>query len=122
LSIQTELYVYWHVAADECAQALADTALMQRQLCEMHPALRARLLQKAPNEGSSASPSLSLSRTLMEIYAHPEGIGPELLASIADVAGKHLDSYRRADDPRLGARHLEHFVAIQQHADADRST
>ena len=94
-----ELYLYYRVAAPDAARAAEVVRCWQRELAARHPALRARLLRRAQEEGAAGD------ATLMECYAaEPPGLDDALLALLA------------AGPPALapllaGARHAEVFVA-----------
>ena len=75
--MKRELYIYWHVAAEQAGAAAAAMAAWQAALCSRHPGLRARLLRRADGDGSEAPRS-----TLMETYATAGGIGAALHAEI----------------------------------------
>ena len=94
-----ELYLYYRVAAPDAARAAEVVRGWQRALAAQHPALRARLLRRAEDEGAAGD------ATWMETYAaEPAGLDDALLALLA------------AGPPALapllaGTRHAEAFVA-----------
>ena len=93
-----ELYIYWKVAGAQLPQALAATQALQQTLRLRHPALQARLLQRADETGSA---------TLMEVYSQPGGIDDPLQRDIEQQAAVHLAPLGSA----AGARHIEVFEA-----------
>ena len=94
--MNAELYIYWKVAAAQLPQALTATRVLQQALRLRHPALQARLLQRA-DEGGAA--------TLMEVYSQPGGIDERLRLDFEQQAALHLAPLGSA----AGARHVEVF-------------
>jgi hypothetical protein len=96
--VGVELFIYWKVAATLLPQALAAAQALQQALRLRHPALQARLLQRADEAGVA---------TLMEVYSHLGGVGTALRQDIEQQAAAHLAPL----GPAAGARHVEVFEA-----------
>jgi hypothetical protein len=93
-----ELFVYWHVTFSHAEAASNAAAAMQVALCAAHPGLVARLYRRA---------DLTLAQaTLMETYAHPQGVGLDLQQHLDRLALAALGSWV------VGARHTEVFERL----------
>lgn len=116
----TELYVYWKVGTTQLPQALAAAQALQQLLMQRHPALQARLLQRAdgadgsatetaangtPPGTATAAATTTTTATLMEIYSQPGGIGGLLRQDIESHAKLQL----AALGPPAVQRHIELF-------------
>lgn len=95
-----ELFIYWKVAAAQLQLALQATQALQNSLRQHHPGLLARVLQRADESGAGNA-------TLMEIYALPEGLGPDVQQAIEVQAALHLAPLGAP----LPQRHVEVFQA-----------
>ncbi|MDE2564614.1 MAG: DUF4936 family protein [Burkholderiales bacterium] len=93
-----ELFVYWRAAPDAAAAAAAAAQRLQAILCQRHPGLVARLFRRAHAPGDPP--------TLMETYAHPQGIDAGLQAAIEQAAAAALQAWCR------GPRHVEVFERV----------
>jgi hypothetical protein len=97
-----ELFIYWKLDAARLPAAAATTARLQAGLCQAQPGLVARLHRRADVKDGVA--------TLMESYAHPDGVGSELQAAIeAAMASAEADV---SPAWRIGPRHTEAFESI----------
>ena len=97
-----EVFVYWKLAPEALADAVAGTHTFQRALALATPGLQVRLLVRC-DEGEHAVATA----TLMEIYAlpaHPGGIGDTLLARLREDGDAATAPWRR------GGRHVEVFA------------
>jgi len=92
-----ELYVYYRIGRADTPAALLQIEGMFDALRQGHAGLHARLLRR-PQPGESQE-------TWMEVYTHPGGITPDLLAAIESAA-------RQMPSARIGARHLELFESL----------
>ena len=93
-----ECYVYWKLDAAALASAARAMSAFQQQLCRRHPGLQARLLSKLDDSAAVA--------TLMETYAMPGGLSPELTKAVVDEGGRVAAAWCR------GSRHIERFQAL----------
>jgi len=87
-------FVYYRVAEDQLAPAVAAARVMQQRLAAEHPGLQAALLRR-PGAGEGQV-------TLMETYRSPWGIGPALGDAI-EAAAAALSGWI------AGTRHVEEF-------------
>jgi len=91
----SELFVYWHVAPEQAAAAEAATRDFQSQACARHPGLQARLYRRRDGERARV--------TLMETYASPNGLPPDLAEVAADALAawaaspRHVERFEPAD-------------------------
>ena len=89
------LFVYWRIAAQDLAPALAAVRAAQAQLVADWPGLQVRLWQRS-DPGVPA--------TVMETYAAPGGISPAAQARIDAVLGacvpcpRHVEAFQPADN------------------------
>jgi Domain of unknown function (DUF4936) len=93
---RTELYVYYRVAGPHCPAARQVVHGFQRQLCDRHPGLNARVLRRPAETGDGV--------TLMEIYTieREGGIDATLQA--------HIEAAAAALTPMLASpRQVERF-------------
>ena len=93
-----ECYVYWRLDAASLKAAADALTAFQQQLRERHPGLQARLLSKLDDSAAEA--------TLMEVYALPGGVNPELAKAVVDEGGRVAAAWCR------GTRHIERFQAL----------
>lgn len=93
-----ECYVYWKLDAGSVEAAAVALAAFQQQLRERHPGLQARLLCKQVDGSAEA--------TLMETYALPGGLSPELAKAVVDEGGRVAVAWCR------GSRHIERFQVL----------
>ena len=100
LPASAQLYVYYRVASDEAAQAIAAVHALQAELTDRYPDLRCSVLQRS-DSGDATAPNSS---TLMEVYRLEGGIGAALSADIERLAHARLGAWL------LGERHVEVFV------------
>lgn len=105
MSAGRQLFIYYRLASVEVPAACAAVRQAQQALCERHPGLQARLLQR-PETGANGE------RTLMEVYAmdasvEPAGVSTALQSAIADQLGGALQSWLSPD-----ARHTEVFIDL----------
>ena len=96
-----ELFVYYRVLPQHVDTARVAVSCMHAALCERHPGLRARLLERPFEPGAA--------RTWMETYRadcelHPGGVDETLQADIA-AAALALSAWTD------GPRHTEVFIA-----------
>lgn len=92
------LYVYYRVAEAQLAVVVEAVRAMQARLCRDHPGLEARLLRRPDVRDGEV--------TVMETYAHVDGVDAALQAAIAAAAATSLP-------PGLAAgRHVEVFEAL----------
>lgn len=101
--MKRELYVYWHVGADQAATAAAAVAAWQAELCSRHAGLQARLLRR--DDGEAAAPARC---TLMETYRMPGGIGSALHTEIV------VEGTQTAAPWCQGLRHVEVFDPLDR--------
>lgn len=99
-----ELFIYWKLVAADLPAAARAASRVQAALCRAHPGLVARLHRRADLKDGIA--------TLMESYAHPDGVGSALQAAIEDAIATVEDGATPAW--RLGARHVEAFESIDR--------
>ena len=92
------LFVYWKTEAASAPQAVAAATHLQRQLRSEHPGLVAQLFQRADARDGQA--------TVMETYAHAQGVSAALQGAIARAAEPVLAAWCQ------GARHVEVFNAL----------
>ena len=105
--MRQELFVYWHVAAEQLDAAVAATQAWQESLRRQQPGLTVALYRRVDDNG--------LRCTLMETYAAPAGLGRPagpggidgpLAQTIALQADAVTAPYRQ------GPRHTEVFEAL----------
>lgn len=109
-----ELFVYYRVRPEAGPAAHRAVAAMQRDLCDGHPGLEARLLKRREVATSS--------ETWMEIYAFRgarigslDGAGADIgpAAVLDDVFESRLATAALALVPFIdGSRHVERFEAV----------
>ena len=99
--MKRELYIYWHVGADQAATAAAAVAVWQADLCRRHPGLQARLLRR--HDGEVDFPARC---TLMETYCRAGGIGPALHTEIVEQGAQAAAPWCQ------GPRHVEVFEPL----------
>ena len=91
------LFIYYKVESALAEQLRERVQSMQRLLRQQHPTLDAQMLMRV-----DAHPH----QTWMEVYQHPDGIGPVLQKAIDQAA-----LAMRADScGQLGPRHIEVFT------------
>lgn len=95
-----KLYVYYRVAQAQAAEVIAAVNALHSELAARHRGLYCSLMERAAGDEASTLDGL----TLMEVYAHEDGIGAALAAQIERVAQARLGAWL------LGARHIEVFV------------
>ncbi len=81
--MQSELFIYYTVQPGRGEALKVAVLAFQQQLCDAHPGLSARLLQRVDLHAAPDQPA-----TWMEIYACPSGIPghwQDLIAQAADV-------------------------------------
>jgi hypothetical protein len=99
-ALRREVFVYWKLAPEVLAEAVAGTGTFQRAMALAAPGLQARLLVRC-DDGAAAT------ATLMETYAlpaQPGGIGDALLARLRHDGDAATAPWRH------GARHVEVFA------------
>lgn len=93
------LFIYWKVAPDDLAGALAAARAFQAGLPQRHPSLAAGLYQRAE--------SGAVVVTLMETYTQLGGLNPAVALEIVQEAQAALGSWCK------GLRHVETFEHLQ---------
>ena len=91
-----QVFVYYRVQAVDAAAAIAAVRTFQNDLQALMPGLNCTLSQRADDSGELL--------TLMETYAHAEGVGPAWTREIERLAHDALAAWT------VGERHLEVFV------------
>ncbi len=102
LTSQRALFIYYKLDPAQAEGFRVAAQQMQLQLVQAHPGLIARLWVR----GDAAD----LEQTWMESYEHPLGIDNGL----ADRIDQSMQSLPAG---RIGPRHLEMFVPVQEGAD-----
>ncbi len=92
------LYIYYRVAEADLAAALAAGQALRQHLLAAHPGLAAELLRRPGVQGGHI--------TLMETYAHPQGVDDALAGLIELHAAAVLAPWLQ------GPRHVERFEAL----------
>lgn len=92
------LYIYYRVAEADLAAALAAGQALRQHLLAAHLGLAAELLRRPGVQGGHI--------TLMETYAHPQGVGDALAGLIEQHAAAALAPWLQ------GPRHVERFEAL----------
>jgi hypothetical protein len=94
------LFVYYRVPRPQQTTAFLALSDMQARLGAAWPGLRARLMRRTDRaEGGDAE------ATWMEVYEHPQGLGPDFLARLqfaVDALPAEL----------IGPRHTESFAEV----------
>lgn len=96
--VQPELYVYYTVEPGQCEALKVAVRAFQQQLCETHPGLSARLLERVDKQATPDQPA-----TWMEIYACPGGVPArwqDLIVQATLIPSKFI----------RGTRHVEVFA------------
>jgi quinol monooxygenase YgiN len=89
------LFIYWHAAPDQAAAAEAAARDFQAKARARHLGLLARLYRRSDGERARV--------TLMETYADPAGLPPDLAEESAQalaawaVSGRHVERFEPAD-------------------------
>ena len=91
-----QVFVYYRVQAGDAAAAIAAGRTFQIDLRALLPGLNCTLNRRADDSGEQL--------TLMETYAHAEGVGPAWTRDIERLGRDALAAWI------VGERHLEVFV------------
>ena len=89
------LFIYWHTALDQAAAAEAAARDFQAWARTRYPGLQAHLYRRSDGERARV--------TLMETYARPDGLPPELAQEGAQAlaawaaSGRHVERFDPAD-------------------------
>jgi len=98
------LYVYYRVAREGEASAIAATQAMQARLCSRLPGLQAQVLRRVEGEEfAPADRGDGSTVTLMEVYSAPRGVDAACVAEI------EAEAARLPFATPAPARHLELF-------------
>ena len=79
---QVTLFVYYKLPVTEHAQWLGRVRDFQQAVVQAWPGMTVELMQRP-----EASPEGM--ETWMEVYRHPQGVSPEMMASVASLAQAH---------------------------------
>ncbi len=86
---QVTLFVYYKLPVTEHAQWLGRVRDFQQAVVQAWPGMTVELMQRP-----EASPEGM--ETWMEVYRHPQGVSPEMMASVASLAQAHALPNKRA--------------------------
>lgn len=93
------LFVYYKLPSSSEAQWPERVALVHRRLCAEWAGLQARLMRRHDERRSDGC------TTWMEVFEHPEGVGPEVQRSV-------IETLSGLDAMRSGGMHVECFTPV----------
>lgn len=102
------LFVYYKLPLSSEAQWPENVTLVHHRLCADWPGLQARLMRRHDERRSDGH------TTWMEVFEHPEGVGPELQKLV-------IDAMSGLDALRSGGLHVECFTPVAPDKETRRS-